>query len=75
VALFAANGDVESLRAAEQHRDVVRRFGRFPHRNAIVGRPSMMDWKGTVDGGSVQGTAVRTMAGRVATGSVSGVRR
>lgn len=40
VALFAANGDVESLRAAEQHRDVIRRFGRFPHRNALLGRAS-----------------------------------
>jgi uncharacterized protein (DUF924 family) len=25
---------------AEQHRDIVRRFGRFPHRNAILGRVS-----------------------------------
>ncbi len=25
---------------AERHRDIVRRFGRFPHRNAILGRPS-----------------------------------
>lgn len=25
---------------ARQHRDVVARFGRFPHRNAILGRPS-----------------------------------
>lgn len=24
----------------EHHRDLVRRFGRFPHRNAILGRPS-----------------------------------
>ena len=23
---------------AEQHRDVIRRFGRFPHRNAVLGR-------------------------------------
>jgi uncharacterized protein (DUF924 family) len=38
----------ESLRAgmtsrvqyAEQHRDIIRRFGRFPHRNAILGRAS-----------------------------------
>ena len=27
-------------RWAERHRDVIRRFGRFPHRNAILGRPS-----------------------------------
>ncbi len=25
---------------AERHRDVIRRFGRFPHRNAILGRTS-----------------------------------
>lgn len=25
---------------AERHRAVIRRFGRFPHRNAILGRPS-----------------------------------
>lgn len=28
------------LRAAEQHRDIVRRFTRFPHRNAVLGRVS-----------------------------------
>jgi uncharacterized protein (DUF924 family) len=28
------------LKYAEMHRDIVRRFGRFPHRNAILGRPS-----------------------------------
>jgi uncharacterized protein (DUF924 family) len=27
-----------NLRQAEHHRDIVRRFGRFPHRNAILGR-------------------------------------
>lgn len=25
---------------AEQHRDIIRRFGRFPHRNALLGRES-----------------------------------
>lgn len=25
---------------ARRHRDVIRRFGRFPHRNAVPGRPS-----------------------------------
>lgn len=32
---------------AEKHREVIRRFGRFPHRNAIVGRSSTSeeeDW-------------------------------
>jgi uncharacterized protein (DUF924 family) len=30
----------EDLAHAEHHRDIVRRFGRFPHRNQILGRPS-----------------------------------
>jgi len=28
---------------AEKHRDVIARFGRFPHRNALLGRPSTVD--------------------------------
>jgi uncharacterized protein (DUF924 family) len=30
----------EWVRSAEEHRDIVRRFGRFPHRNALLGRES-----------------------------------
>lgn len=29
-----------SLRFAQVHRDIIRRFGRFPHRNAVLGRDS-----------------------------------
>ncbi len=32
--------DAEQLRFALRHREIVRRFGRFPHRNAALGRPS-----------------------------------
>ena len=32
--------DPEYLRYAERHREIIERFGRFPHRNAILGRPS-----------------------------------
>ena len=28
-----------ALDFARRHRDVIQRFGRFPHRNAILGRP------------------------------------
>ena len=28
---------------AERHRDIIRRFGRFPHRNDVLGRPSTED--------------------------------
>ena len=30
----------ENLRFAKHHRDIVARFGRFPHRNALLGRES-----------------------------------
>jgi uncharacterized protein (DUF924 family) len=39
VALFTALGDDDQLGYAKKHRDVVERFGRFPHRNPILGRP------------------------------------
>ena len=38
VSLISALGDAELLRYAELHRDVIQRFGRFPHRNAALGR-------------------------------------
>ena len=38
VLLFTALGDPEYLRFAQLHHDVIARFGRFPHRNAILGR-------------------------------------
>lgn len=40
VALFRAAGLTGHLYWAEHHRDIVRRFGRFPHRNAALGRES-----------------------------------
>jgi uncharacterized protein (DUF924 family) len=38
VQLFAALGDAEQLRYAILHRDIVAKFGRFPHRNRILDR-------------------------------------
>jgi len=40
VALFRAMGDAEALKWAELHLDIIRRFGRFPHRNVALGRAS-----------------------------------
>ena len=40
VALAEAAGDAETVKWARHHRDIVARFGRFPHRNAILGRES-----------------------------------
>jgi uncharacterized protein (DUF924 family) len=38
IALFRALGDVDSLKWAELHADIIRKFGRFPHRNIVLGR-------------------------------------
>lgn len=40
VRLFQDLGDDYSLDFMKRHRDIIARFGRFPHRNAILGRPS-----------------------------------
>jgi uncharacterized protein (DUF924 family) len=40
VALMAALGDPELSKWADAHKAVIDRFGRFPHRNAVLGRPS-----------------------------------
>ncbi len=38
IRLFEALGDAEFLDFAIRHRDIIAQFGRFPHRNAILGR-------------------------------------
>ncbi len=40
VELFENLGDANNLDFAVRHRDIVQQFGRFPHRNAILGRDS-----------------------------------
>ena len=40
VQLFGTAGLENNLRFAQHHREIVRRFGRFPHRNIILGRAS-----------------------------------
>ena len=36
--LFSAFDDAELMKHATEHREVVARFGRFPHRNEVLGR-------------------------------------
>lgn len=46
VALFAArmtDPEGQLMHHAEQHRELIRRFGRFPYRNAVLGRDSTPD--------------------------------
>lgn len=38
--LFQALGNEEALEYEQIHKDIIDRFGRYPHRNAILGRDS-----------------------------------
>lgn len=38
--LFTALGHLQQLKYAKQHKDIIDRFGRFPHRNKALGRKS-----------------------------------
>jgi uncharacterized protein (DUF924 family) len=59
VALFeahdAATGDVSSLEWAVRHRDIIRQFGRFPHRNAAFGRETTPQEQAFLDEGGFAG--------------------
>jgi uncharacterized protein (DUF924 family) len=55
VALLRAAGDADLLKWAELHADIVRRFGRFPHRNAALGRTTTAEEQAFLDGGGFQG--------------------
>jgi uncharacterized protein (DUF924 family) len=41
--LFSELGDARFIPYARKHHDIIERFGRFPHRNSILGRPPRAD--------------------------------
>ena len=51
MALFEALGDANYRDYAIAHRDVIARFGRFPHRNAALGRDSTPEEQAWLDAG------------------------
>jgi uncharacterized protein (DUF924 family) len=55
VALARAMGDADTLKWAELHADIIRRFGRFPHRNAALGRATTAAEQAFLDGGGFAG--------------------
>jgi uncharacterized protein (DUF924 family) len=55
VALNRASGDADALKWAELHADIIRRFGRFPHRNAALGRATTAEEQAFLDGGGFAG--------------------
>jgi uncharacterized protein (DUF924 family) len=55
VDLFAEYGNDNNLKYAEIHRDIIERFGRFPHRNAVLGRETTPEEKAFLDDGGFSG--------------------
>ena len=51
VELSRAAGHDENLKWAEHHADIIRRFGRFPHRNRLLGRESTSEEQAFLDAG------------------------
>jgi uncharacterized protein (DUF924 family) len=47
--------DAGTLKYAELHADIIRRFGRFPHRNAVLGRVTTPEERAFLDGGGFAG--------------------
>ena len=48
-------GDEESLKWAVLHKDIIDRFGRFPHRNVVLGRVSNEDERRFLEEGGFAG--------------------
>jgi uncharacterized protein (DUF924 family) len=47
--------DNDSVKWAVMHADIIRRFGRFPHRNAVLGRATTPEEQAFLDSGGFAG--------------------
>jgi uncharacterized protein (DUF924 family) len=55
VALAEALHDADTLKWARLHRDIIVRFGRFPHRNPMLGRTTTPEEQAFLDEGGFAG--------------------
>jgi uncharacterized protein (DUF924 family) len=55
VAFYRAQKDDDNLKWAELHAGIIRKFGRFPHRNAIFGRVTTPEEQAFLDAGGFAG--------------------
>jgi uncharacterized protein (DUF924 family) len=55
VVLYHALGDRDGLPYARDHERIIRRFGRFPHRNPVLGRPTSPAERAFLEGGGFAG--------------------
>jgi uncharacterized protein (DUF924 family) len=55
LALCRAADDEEGVKHGEIHADIIRRFGRFPHRNSSLGRATTAEEQAFLDAGGFAG--------------------
>ncbi|WP_298875013.1 DUF924 family protein [uncultured Bradyrhizobium sp.] len=55
IALFHGTDNTEAQESAAEHAEIIRRFGRFPHRNRVLGRQTTADEQTFLDGGGFSG--------------------
>jgi uncharacterized protein (DUF924 family) len=55
IELFRGTANTENTEYAEHHADIIRRFGRFPHRNRILGRETTPQEQAFLDAGGFTG--------------------
>ena len=55
IELFRKTSNAEQQKYAEHHADIVRRFGRFPHRNRILDRATTPEEQAFLEGGGFSG--------------------
>ena len=55
VALFLNTENAENLKYARAHAEIIQRFGRFPHRNRLLGRDTTAEEQAFLDSGGFAG--------------------
>jgi uncharacterized protein (DUF924 family) len=55
VELFRVCDSADNLKYAEEHAEIIRRFGRFPHRNRILGRATTAEEQAFLENGGFAG--------------------
>ncbi|WP_441233559.1 DUF924 family protein [Bradyrhizobium sp. 930_D9_N1_4] len=55
VALFQNTDNTENQKYAREHADIIQRFGRFPHRNGLLGRDTTEEEQAFLDSGGFAG--------------------
>lgn len=55
LALMENHGTADHVKAAQEHLDIIAKFGRFPHRNPVLGRAMSEEEQAFLDAGGFKG--------------------